>query len=237
MIGTDSAGHILGNVDGIVIAIGDNTINANNTIGGTTAGAANTLANNTGDAVHIISGKGNSIRQNLIFGNPGADIVVDLGANSGQQPPAALAVASAPNLTTIDFQITNSGAAPGDFTVEFFATNIAGNVGPASQFLGSVTEKNVPVGSHAFTATLNLAAKLSGPLAVTATVTAPDNSTSAFAVQAVQPAAEFTVTNTTDNVPGSEVGSLRQAILNANNDPPPANSTDHIIFAIANGPP
>ncbi len=235
-IGTDSTGQSLGNVDGVDIAIGDNTVNANNTIGGTAAGAGNTIANNTGDAVHIVSGKGNSIRQNLIFGNPGAAIVVDPGANSGQHAPAGLAVASAPNLTTIDFQITNSGSASGDFTVEFFATNNAGTVGPASQFLGSVTEKSVPVGTHGFTATLNLASKLQSPLSVTATVTAPDNSTSTFATQAAQPAAEFTVTNVTDNVPGSEVGSLRQVILNANNDPPAANQTDHIIFAIPSSP-
>ena len=231
LIGTDSTGRNLGNLDGVVVAIGDNTVNANNTIGGTNAGTANTIANNTGDAVHIISGKGNSIRQNLIFGNPGAALVVEPAANSGQQPPSNLAVASVPNLTTIDFQITNNTGASGDFTLDFFASDNTGIVGPAFQFLGSVTE-TVPVGAHGFTATLVLPTALTSDQTVTATVTAPGNSTSDFATSAVKPVSSFQVTNTTDQVPGMNVGSLRQAILNANSSPPTSPATDLITFNV-----
>ena len=53
---------------------------------------------------------------------------------------------------------------------------------------------------------------------VTATATDPSNNTSFFAT-ALASSSPFVVTNTSDNVPGSAVGSLRQAILDANQSP------------------
>jgi len=236
-IGTDSTGQSLGNLDGVVIAIGNNTVNANNTIGGTVAGAANTIAQNTGDGVHVVSGLGNAIRQNLIFSNALPDIVVDAGANSDQQATANLAVTSVPRLTTIDYQVTTTtNGGTGNYTVDFFATNANTGAGPAAQFLGSRTVDIHAAGSQSFTSTFNLATALTGGQFVTTTVTGPDNSTSPFATTAVQPAAALVVTNTTDNVPGSEAGSLRQVMLDANNLPPAPGQTDHITFAIPSGP-
>jgi hypothetical protein len=223
-IGTDAGGASLGNTTGIAITSGTNTI------GGTVSGAANTIAHNTGDAVHVVSGSGNAIRENLIFSN-GAAIGVDSGANSDQQAPAGLIVTSVPNLTTIDYQIITSTAGAGDYTADFYASDASGHVGPASQFLGSVTEKNVPAGTQSFTGTLSLAAPLGSNQKLSATVTGPDNSTSPFAATAVTASPPFVVTNTFDNSPGHAVGSLRQVILNANNSPP-ATGTDDITFAI-----
>jgi hypothetical protein len=219
-IGINAAGAYRANGSGVVI---ENA--SQNTIGGTIAGAANTIANNTGPAVNVMSGSGNSIRQNLIFANQSA-IFESLGANNNQAAPGIVAVASVPNLTTIDYSVT--GSVNGSYTVEFFASSSLGS--PASVYLGTttVTLTSTP---QSFTATLNLATALLSSQAVTATVTDSSGDTSPFAATAVTPTSSFVVTNTTDSLPGSAVGSLRQAIMNANNEPP-SSGTDLITFAI-----
>jgi hypothetical protein len=216
-IGTEAtAGAKLGNGAGIIIETGPAT--NGNTIGGTVAGAANTIANSapfagsTGDAVDVNSGSGNGILENLIYGNHGP-IVLAQNANNNQAAPTNLAVASVPNLTTIDFKI--SGSVGNSYAVEFFANNSLG--GPAGQFLGT-TSVTLTATTQAFTITFPFATPLSNSQSVTATSTGPDNSTSEFTATAVSPASPFLVTNTTDGQPGSAVGSLRQAILDANSD-------------------
>ena len=91
-IGTDPAGHNLGNATGIVI---DGNA-SNNTIGGTAAGAGNTIALNTKDGVDVNSGTGNAIRQNLIYGNTGHGHLPALigggTANNNQPAPSNLAI-------------------------------------------------------------------------------------------------------------------------------------------------
>src|SRR5208283_4730932 len=203
---------------------------SNNSIGGTTAGAANIIGFNTGDAVDVTSGTGNAIRENRVFGN-GAGIVLAAGANHNQAAPTVLAVASVPNLTTIDYQVTGT---PGQaYTIDFFASSTLGS--PAARFLGSVTTPALSFSPQSFTATFSLATPIPSGQTVTATATSAANDTSEFATS-VGLASPFQVTNTTDNVPGSEVGSLRQAILDANNSPP-SSGTDDITFAIAGSAP
>src|SRR5208283_5662227 len=226
LIGTDTTGMAAGpgNQTGILVSA------SNNSIGGTTAGAANIIGFNTGDAVDVSSGSGNAIRENRVFGN-GAGIVLPAGANNNQAAPTVLAVASVPNLTTIDYQVTGM---PGQaYTIEFFASSVLGS--PAAQFLGSVTTLVSSASPQSFTATLSLATPIPSGQTVTATATSADNDTSEFATS-IGLASPFQVTNTTDNVPGSEVGSLRQAILDANNSPP-SSGTDDITFAIAGSAP
>jgi streptogramin lyase len=219
-IGADTSGKPLANGTGVII----NNSAANNTIGG--AGAANTIAfNNVGvqvDGAGSPPSTGNVISQNLIFSNvanysPSA-IVLSNGGNEGQAAPDGLAFTSVKDLTTIDGQIVNPMVG-GSYTVEFFASSSAGN--PASQYLGSlvvVIPSQAPMGGTlgGFTASFsnidfnNLAGQ-----SVTATVTGPGGNTSPFATPVTQ-SPQFEVTNTTDNVPGKEVDSLRIAILNAN---------------------
>ena len=222
-IGTNSAGANLGNAAGV--EIGNSA--SFNTIGGTTASAANTIADNTGAAVQIFSGSGNSIRENLIYGN-GAAIVLNSGANNNQVAPTVLAVASVPSLTTIDYSVT--GTLGETYTVDFFASSSLGS--PAAQYLGTTQVFLAHSSPQSFTSTFNLATALLSTQAVTATVTDSTGDTSQFAATAVTPASPFVVTNVTDGQQGSEVGSLRQAILDANNSPPSAGQTDDITFAI-----
>ena len=227
-IGTDSGGTAnLGNGTGVIIAI--DTATTGNTIGGTAAGAGNVIADNSLDAVDVNSGSGNAIRENLIYGNGGGIKLVG-SANNHQAPPSQLAVASVPNLTTIDFTLT--GSVGQSYTVNFFASN--GSGGPAGQFLGTTTTAPLTSTTQGFTIAFPFSTPLSSTEAVTATATGPDNSTSQFAGTAVRPASPFVVTNTTDGQPGSEVGSLRQAILDANSDKA-ATGTDDITFAITGG--
>src|SRR5262249_31613403 len=174
-------------------------------------GAGNVIAFNTGAAVNVASGSGNAIRENLIFAN-GSGIILAGGANNNQAPPSKLAASSVPNLTTIDYTIT--GTVGQSYVVDFFASN--GSGGPAAQFLGTATTPSLTAATQGFTSTFSFPAPLQSTQAVTATVTGPDNSTSQFAVTAVTPAGAFVVTNTSDNVPGQKVGSLRQTIVNAN---------------------
>ncbi len=229
-IGTDATGAAnMGNGAGVIIDTGPAT--SGNTIGGTVTGAANTIANSavisgsTGDAVDVNSGSGNAILENLIYGNH-RPIVLAQNANNNQAAPTNLAVASVPHLMTIDFTI--SGSVGSSYTIEFFANNSLG--GPAGQFLG-MTSVTLTATIEAFTITFTFATPLSNSQSVTATLTGPDNSTSEFTATAVSPASPFLVTNTTDGQPGRAVGSLRQAILDANSDPA-IKQTDLIRFAL-----
>ena len=122
------------------------------------------IASNTGTAVDVASGTGNAIHQDLIYGD-GSVIVLAAGANNNQAAPAILAVASVPNLTTIDYQVT--GALGQSYSVDFYAS--VGSSGPAAQFLGTVTTPALTTSTEAFTAMF--ATQLTGTQAATATAT------------------------------------------------------------------
>ncbi len=243
-LGTGSQGSVIEGLtitgftsDGILIG------SSNNTVGGTAAGAGNVIFGNTGDAVHAAAGTGNMIRQNLItFTSPAQGIVVDTGveATTAVSAVASVGNSTSAGLTTIDGSVVNA-TVPGTYTVEFFASN--GTGGPAAQFLGSTTVTLTAAGSKLFTASLTTSTAtfdVTKPLldtqTITATVTGPDNSTSAFATTTALPVSNpFLVSNTSDNAPGSTVGSLRLAILNANTQPA-ATGLDSITFKIGGSP-
>ena len=230
-IGTNSTDVHLGNGVGVLLISGA----SNNTIGGSSTGAGNTIGFNSSDGVQVngASTTGDVISENLIFANTGLGINLVGGGNNFQPMPTIVAVTSVPGLTTIDGLIT--GPAAGTYTVEFFAST-AGGVGPASQFLGSTTVSLPGAGSQFFTAALNISVLQTGQ-SVTATVTSPAtasapnaNNTSEFAT-AASLSNPFIVTQTSDGVLGHAVGSLRQAIIDANTDP-----GTPITFYIATGP-
>ena len=205
-IGTDASGGTnLGNLVGVEMDGATSSV-----IGGTVTGAGNTIAFNT-TGVEINGGSGNAIRENLIYSN-----TTSFGSTSLPSLPVApsiLAVASVPSLTTIDYSVTGT---PGQaYSIDFFASNAGES--PAALFLGTVTTPALTSATQSFTATLNPGTSLVGSQ-VTATATDPSNNTSFFAT-AVATSSPFVVTKTSDNVPGSAVGSLRQAILDANQSP------------------
>ena len=126
---------------------------------------------------------------------------------------------SVPGLTTIDYTIT--GTVGQAYTIDFFASGSPG--GPAAVFLGTVRRPRSQSATQGFAATFNLATPLASGQSVTATATDANSNTSAFATAAgLTP--PFLVTNTNDG----GIGSLRQAILDANASP---NTT--ITFGIA----
>ena len=187
-----------------------------NTIGGVTTGAGDVIHGNGGIGIHVTSGNGNSFRQNLIYANTSGDITLDSGTNDKLASPTITAVSAVPGLTTIDGSITITGTIdpqnPVTYLVEFFASNASG--GPAAVFLNSTAVLVSAAGTTFFTASLS--STLAATQTLTATVTSPVGDTSQFAAGAAPVADPFQVTNTYDITPGHEVGSLRQAIANAN---------------------
>lgn len=90
-IGTDSSNNIEGNnCDGVILQNGA----SNSIIGGPDKSAGNTVAYNKGDGVKVVSGTGNAIRQDLIYGNGGMPI--ELGTN-GLVPNSPGASRTGPN--------------------------------------------------------------------------------------------------------------------------------------------
>jgi hypothetical protein len=226
--GTPAANDVGIEISGSSNTIGGATSLPGNSLGGTASlnGAANVIAFNTGAAVAVTTGTVEVIRQNLIFGNGSG-----ISNGSGPAAPAIIAVSSVPNLTTIDYTVNGS---PGQtYAVDFYSSNASG--GPAGLFLGS-TSVTLAANSQNFSIAFTPATALTGTQTVTATVTDPTAGTSSFALTTASPTnAPFKVTNSSDNLPGSEVGSLRQAILNAN-DSPPGSGTDPITFAAGGAP-
>ena len=202
-IGTNlgGTGAIANGVDGVLIYQALNT-----SIGGTTAAAGNTIAFNGSSGVAVLSGTGNSIRQNAIFGN--ALIGIDLGGDGptlNHQPPAT----SGPNLfqntpalqsaTTAGSTTTVSGLLLGTsgvtYSVDFYTNNAADfpAAGVARTFAGTTTVAVASNGVGAY----NFALPTPAPLGtvVTATATDPAGNTSEISPGALNsaPSADLNV--------------------------------------------
>ena len=216
-IGTNPGGANLGNSsDGMFIIRA-----SNNTIGGTATNTDNVIAFNTGAGVTVNTGTGNAIRQNSIFAN-GHGIVLTNGGNANQPAPTLTAADSFPGTTMVEGLL--SGFAPNTtYTVEFFASTPSDPTTPgqAHVFLDSRTFKTDGFGLAPISTTLSATVPVGQ--VITATATSPGNNTSEFAT-GVTVANAFVVTNTNN----SGIGSLRQAILNANTKP----GSDAIVFDI-----
>ena len=220
--GNNGASHemVLGNwvgtnFDGVKIPNGLDGISllqsAGNTIGGTTSGAGNVIAFNTGAGVTVDTGTGNAIRQNSIFANR-QGIVLTNGGNANQPAPTLTAADSFPGTTMVEGQLSGFAAST-TYTIEFFASapGDPSTPGQAHVFLGSQTFTTN--GSGAATISATLSATVPVGQVVTATATSPADNTSEFATGVIV-ASAFVVTNTND----SGIGSLRQAILNADRE-------------------
>ena len=144
------------------------------------------------------------------------------GGNANQPAPTLTAADSFAGTTMVEGLL--SGFAPNTtYTVEFFAS-AAGDPstpGQAHVFLGSRTFTTDGSGLALISATLSATVPVGQ--VITATATSPANNTSQFAIGVIV-ASPFVVTNTNN----SGIGSLRQAILNANAKP----GSDTIVFDI-----
>ncbi len=225
-LGTNIAGTAAGpgNETGVSVS------GSGNTIGGTTAGAAdviayNTAAGGTGAGVVVTTGTGNLIRQNAIFAND-QQIVLASGGNNQQSAPVITGVNSTAATGTTIIQGTVAGFTSSSvYRLDFFSSAAGDPAGTqAHVFLGTGLVTTNAAGSGSFTITLPVVVALGQT--VTATATSATNNTSALA-SAVSVSSPYTVTRTAD----SGVGSLRQAILNA--DAVTGSTPLTISFAIA----
>ncbi len=258
LIGTaaDGSSDLGNNESGVQIAEDSNS----NLIGGTTAAAANIIAFNDSAGVHITHNNAikNGILGNSIFNNGllGIDLTTagdpdgvtandagdgDSGPNNLQNYPVLNSVTSG----SINITGSLNSTASSQFRIEYFSNTVCNGdqsgtgaasdalkFGEGETFLGADTVTTDGSGN------VNFASILGGSIAagthVTATATAlSDSSTSEFSKCIVSAVGGcFVVTNTND----SGLGSLRQAILNANAIPNQNASTpDTIKFNILNG--
>ena len=211
-IGTNTSGNAsLPNGYGLQI------INAsNNTIGGTANGQGNTIGFNTSFGVAVLSGIGNSIRQNdypnVPAATPASDISLAPGANNGIPAPSLISAATvSSNQVLLRFVASSS-----PLTFEVYLNTTSGRT-----FEGFA---NVPANDTQVTVTT--AGSLSNGSEVVATATDAGHDTSAFS-NSVAIASPLVVTNTNDS--GS--GSLRAAIINANASPDSSISFQIVPFS------
>ncbi len=215
-----------------------------NAIGGLAAGMTNTITGNDGSGIAVESGTANAILTNRIWSNGGLGIDLnadgtinpndlgdtDSGANNLQNHPI-LWTASCDGIFTRS-KGTLSARPDTLYTVQFF-TNAPGSTTGGSvegqMPLGTITVRTSAQGDASFEGRFPFPTP--DGFLLTATVTSPEGDTSEFSGpiavgsgSAVQP---MIVTNTADN----GIGSLRQAILDANAAP----GTNPILFAIPDG--
>jgi CSLREA domain-containing protein len=253
-IGTDIKGTtpIRNAVDGVLI-----TNNASgNTIGGTGTIAGNTIANNIGAGVDVVSGTGNAILSNSMFANHriGIDLVGPNDTPLGVTPNHATSPTPGPNDfqnypvlasavtngTSTSIQGTLRSTPVTTFTIQLFSSPQpqSSGYGEGKTLLGSITVETDANGDAPITINFPAAVPIGSYITATATVvgaTGQSGSTSEFsqAIAAASPSAgnlpaTFLVTNVRDSGPGS----LRQAILDANNNV----GRDTIVFAIPQTP-
>ena len=221
LIGTDATG-ILARANGI----GLNLVGPSNIVGSLATNGANTIAYNTAAGVRVDTGVGNMIIGNAIYANGTGILLVNSG-NANQASTTTLAVSSEGSLTTV--QGTFNPTATGTYRIDFYSSLLGDPAasGQAHLFLGEISQAVASVGVASFLRTFNVGVP-SGQV-VTATVTSPTGSTSAFLTQSSALTDPYVVTTTAD----SGIGSLRSAIDNANQ----LNDTNTITFAIPTSDP
>ncbi len=192
---------------------------SNNSIGGTLSGAANIIANNQGTGVVVLSGVGNAIRENSIFGN--TNLGIDLGGDGvtpNHNPPAT----SGPNLYqnypvlntaisgTASTQVSGSlnAAASSIFTIEFYSVDQPdpSGYGQGRTYLGATTVGTDANGHASFTTTLSSAVPSTSM--ITAVAIDSNGNTSEFAHDATvtNPQADLAVTMTASAPASNQTG-------------------------------
>jgi Domain of unknown function DUF11 len=239
LIGTDVTGTLpLGNATGVQTL--GNVVVEHNTI------AFNTVAGVQFTDINDVPTMGNLITQNSIFSNFGPGIGTSSYLNDS---PDADGIQNYPTLASVmpsgagtQAQGTLASKPSSNYRLEFFANaerqadvhdvsspTIPGEFAEGRTYLGTINVTTNANGLASFTA--DLPALPAGQPYVTATATditddgsGPRHDTSPFSAVAVLGGPSFVVTNTND----SGLGSLREAIINANLTP----GTQAITFAI-----
>jgi len=177
-IGTDASGMLhLGNAGFGVFDHGA----SNNAIGGVGAGQGNTIAyNGRAGVLFEQAASSNTISSNSIHDNGGLGIELDSSANDGQTAPVLTAAISSTTRAGVSGSLT--GVANAAYRIEFFsnASPDPSGSGQGQTYLGFTTVTTDGNGHAGFTLSL-VNPVPAGQSYVSATATAPDGSTSAFA--------------------------------------------------------
>jgi hypothetical protein len=235
-IGTSLSGTVpvRNAIDGVLITQGA----SNNTIGGAVQGTGNTIADNVGNGVNVVSGTGNSILSNKIFGNNllGISIAGDTATSGGAGPndlqsyPVLSSIVAGTLSSTV--RGTLQSAAGTSFLIQFFSNSVAAasGFGPGETLIGSVTVTTDSSGNAVILTPVAVALPLGTLVSATATnLTTGDTSEFSLDITSTTVTLPFAVTNTND----SGAGSLRQAILDSNATATAAASIpNRIVFAI-----
>jgi YVTN family beta-propeller protein len=247
--GSPNGNQVIGNIIGAdvtgTVAVPNGVAGVNisggsgNAVGGAAIGRPNVIAFNNGPGIVVASGAGNAVTRNSIFGNTGLGI--DLGAtgitpnDAGDTDTGAndllnfpVLTSATPNGAQTTVQGTfNSLPQVATFSIEIFgnsACDPSGN-GEGQTFIAATNVTTDATGNATFSVTIPSSA------VYTATATNSVGNTSEFSGcrTAVTPPMTFTVINTNDSGPGS----LRQAMIDARNNP----GVDTVAFNIpGNGP-
>ena len=245
-IGTDVTGKLpLGNeIDGVLITQGASS----NSVGGTSTGAGNTIAFNVDNGVDLgmgagstlDGGTGNSILSNSIFSNNplGINIPGDMSTSTGPGPnnlqsfPVLQSVNPGSSSTTIQGSLQSTPKA--DFLIQFFSNpgSTASTNSEGETLIGSTTVATNAAGSVTFVGQIPSSVPPGSLITATATNLSTGD-TSQFSLPASN-TLQLVVTNTND----SGAGSLRNAILAADQIPDSGSSSpatsipDQIVFEI-----
>ena len=219
-IGTDASGFLPLPNHGAGIYVSSTTEVG---IGGLNAGEGNQIAHNDGPGIAVsFPARTVAIRANQIFNN--AQLGIDRRVNgiSTNDVPDADSIPNYPTLTaarvnaaTVDLEGSIQAGPSMNLRLDFYASSSpdSSGFGEGEQYLGSTTVNTDATGFATYSLTLPAAA--TGRW-ITATSTDPSGDTSEFGVafraDSTITIGEFVVTNTLDSGPGS----LRQALLEAN---------------------
>jgi uncharacterized repeat protein (TIGR01451 family) len=234
--GAGGTGQLANSGDGIAVNGATDTL-----IGGPASGQGNTIAFNGANGVNVAAGTGNRISTNSITGNGllGINLSLggmtpndlgdpDFGANNIQNFPVLTSAVD--NGATITVAGTLNSLANTPFRIEIFgnAAGDASGFGEGATPLGFLNVTTDGAGNATFS---TVVPNPGGITVLTATAEFDGNTSEFSAVRTITPVSPtFTVTNTND----SGVGSLRQAILDANG---PHNGDARIVFNIGAGGP
>jgi uncharacterized repeat protein (TIGR01451 family) len=242
-IGTNSAAIVnLGNgVDGVVInGASNNVIGANASATGFITGVGNVLAFSGRNGVTVLSGTGNSIRENRIFSNTklGIDLAplgpnpihlpsvnTSSGANELANPPILSNSTSTTSLTTITGQILSTPST--SFEIDFYSNTVVATDGhgQGAVYIGtqSVTTDAKGLASYTFSPASPVA--LNSIIVATATDTSGNTSEFSTEVGNLAPSADLSVSITGPTTVVPVGGFFVYTITVTNNGPSTATTT------------
>jgi hypothetical protein len=236
-IGTDAGGLLPVPNTGSGVTI----LSSSNQVGGASTATANVIAFNTAAGITVSSGTNNTLRGNSIHsnGNIGINLGASLAVNNNDNGDADAGANQLQNYPVLTNAIVHSAdtlvegtlnSRPSTvYILDFYASPDPDTTpnGEGRQWLGSTNVSTDAGSKTTFSATLPVSAV---GRYISATVTDLSGNTSEFArtytATATTPGQSFAVTTTADGGPGS----LRQAILDANQLPNAGN--DQITFNI-----